>query len=54
MKNWAEMFKILKSLTDDFAIDAINISTIRGDGTGELGRSTTFRESTAEFRNQMR
>ncbi len=44
LKNRAESYTRLKNLRDDFTADGVNIVTIRGDGAGELGRSTHFRK----------
>ncbi len=44
LKNRAESHTRLKNLRDDFTTDGVNIITIRGDGAGELGRSTHFRK----------
>ncbi len=40
-----EAFSIIKQRKEDITMDAVNMRTIRGDGTDELGRSTKFRET---------
>ncbi len=45
VKNRGEAFSIIKQRKEDITMDAVNMRTIRGDGTDELGRSTKFRET---------
>ncbi len=49
IKNRAEAHKILKQLRDDFLADGVAIVTIRGDGAGELGRSSYFKKALGDL-----
>ncbi len=49
IRNRTEAHKILKQLRDDFLADGVAIVTIRGDGAGELGRCSYFKEALGDL-----